>query len=70
MAMSNPASLTQREPLVMKELSHEKVKEKIAEEIKNFSGFSQAETPPSSLGSKIQNGTNTTAPTTEMTANQ
>jgi hypothetical protein len=54
----------------MKELSQEKVKEKIAEEIKNFSGFSQTDTPPSSLGSKIQNGTSTTAPTTEETANQ
>jgi hypothetical protein len=54
----------------MNELSQEKVKEKIAEEIKNFSGFSQTDTPPSSLGSKIQNGTSTTAPTTEETANQ
>jgi hypothetical protein len=54
----------------MNELSQEKVKEKIAEEIKNFSGFSQAETPPRSLGSKIQNGTSKTAPTAEITANQ
>ena len=69
-AISSPDSFTQRDPLVMNELSQEKVKEKIAEEIKNFSGFSQAETPPRSLGSKIQNGTSKTAPTAEITANQ
>jgi hypothetical protein len=69
-AINIPARFTQREPLVMKELSQEKVKEKIAEEMKNFSGFSQAETPLSSLASKIHNGTSTTAPTTDTTANQ
>jgi hypothetical protein len=70
MAIIRPKIFTQRYPLVMKELSQEKVKEKIAEEMKNLSGFSQIDTPPSSLGSKIQNGTTATAPTTEMTANQ
>ena len=70
MAMNSPAVLTPREPLVMKELSHEKVNEKIADEMKNLSGFSQTETPPSSRGSSIQNGTSTTAPATDSTANQ
>ena len=70
MAMNSPATFTQRDPLIMKELSQEKVKEKIAEEIKNFSGFSQTDTPPSSLASKIHSVTNTTAPTAEITANQ
>jgi len=69
-AMNIPAIFTQRDPLVMNELSQEKVKEKIAEEIKNFSGFSQTDTPRSSLASNIQKGTSTTAPTTEITANQ
>jgi hypothetical protein len=69
-AISKPASFTQRDPFVMKELSHEYVVEKITEEMKNFRGFSQTDTPPSVLGSKIHYGTRTSALVREITANQ
>jgi hypothetical protein len=50
----------------MNELSHEYVKAKITEEMKNFRGFSQVDTPPTVLGSISQSGTSAMAKIAEV----